>query len=219
MAKKNSDKKAKFLSADLDVEYFELLDNIIEEKHLGGRREGLAVIFKGYLHSLNPASIEVDPTACEFLSDDKVFCCKNREKGKLKKTSAQECSACQKAQKALEKNQHMEALRLHGEILRHDLTERMWIFELGVPFEKTGYDTFNRLVFLKDKFDQKDKELERLSALENDNAFLKQQLAERDHAIKDLNTEIEKKDKTINAYMFNSKPNGTPQSNIGLEKP
>ena len=73
----------------------------------------------------------------------------------------------------------MEALKLHGEILRYDLTERMWIFELGVPFEKTGYDTFNRLVFLKDKFDQKDREIAKLAPLENDNIFLKQQLSRK----------------------------------------
>ena len=202
VGKKESDKKAKFLSTDLDVEYFELLDTLIAEKRLGSRREGLKVVFKGYLQSLNPSSVEVDPTACEFLSDDKAFCCKNREKGKLKKTSAKECNACQKAQKALEKNQRLEELKSHGESLRYDLTERMWIFELGVPFEKTGYDTFNRLVFLKDKFDQKDKELERLGALENDNAFLNQQLSEKDQEFSKLKSEIEKQEATINAYMF-----------------
>jgi hypothetical protein len=200
VGKKESDKKAKFLSTDLDIEYFELLDNLIAEKRLGSRREGLTVVFKGYLQSLNPSSVEVDPTVCEFLSDDKSFCCKNRDK--IKKISAKECNACQKAQKTLEKNQRMEELKLHGQLLRYDLTERMWIFELGVPFEKTGYDTFNRLVFLKDKFDQKDKELERLSALENDNAFLKQQLSEKDHEIKDMKAEIKKQEVAINAYMF-----------------
>ena len=205
VGKKESDKKAKFLSTDLDIEYFELLDSLIAEKRLGSRREGLTVVFKGYLQSLNPSSVEVDPTACEFLSDDKAFCCKNREKGKVKKTSAKECNACQKAQKALEKNQHMEALKLHGEILRHDLTERMWIFELGIPFEKTGYDTFNRLVFLKDKFDQKDKEIVKLAPLENDNAFLKQQLTEKDQEIASLNAEIQQKDALITSYMFNEK--------------
>jgi len=186
VAKKVTNLKTKsFLSTDLDAEYFDMLNSIIEERKLGSRREGLAVVFEGYKKSLNPSAVTVDPTLCEYLSDDKTLCCKNKDK--FKKTTTAECNACQKAQKTLAKNQRLEEIQLHGNLLRHDLIERMWIFELGVPFEKTSYDTFNRLVFLKEKLDQKDRELEKLTALENDNAFLRQQLSEKDKEIEKLN--------------------------------
>jgi hypothetical protein len=185
LAKKATNQKTKsYLSTDLDAEYFDLLNSIIKEKNLNSRREGLAVVFEGYKKSLNPSAITVDPTICEYLSDDKTLCCKNKDK--FKKTTVSECNACQKAQKTLAKNQRLEEIQLHGNLLRHELTERMWIFELGVPFEKTGYDTFNRLVFLKEKLDQKDRELENLPALENDNAFLRQQLSEKVKEIEKL---------------------------------
>lgn len=200
---KKSDKKAKLLNADLDLEYFEILDSVIAEQNLNGRREGLAVIFKGYLRSINPSSVEVEPSICEFLSDDKTLCCKNKDK--IKKTTIKECKGCQKTQEIAARNQRMEELRFHGELLRHDLTEQMWIFELGVPFEKTGYDTFNRLVFLKEKLDQKEREIAKLLPLEIENASLKQQLSEKAMEIQTLKAENAKQETTINDYMFQRK--------------
>jgi hypothetical protein len=77
------------------------------------------------------------------------------------------------ARKGLEKSQRMEGLKLHGQLLRHDLTERMWIFELGIPFEKAGYDTYHRLLYLKEKLEGKDVDSPSWQPLENDNAFCK----------------------------------------------
>lgn len=197
---KEEPKTKVFLSTDIDIEYFNLLNSIIEKQSLGSRRQGLAVVFEGYKKALNPSAVRVDPTLCEYLSDDRTLCCKNKDK--IKKTTMTECNACQKAQKTLEKNQRTEELRLHGAQLRHDLTERMWVFELGVPFEKTGYDTFNRLVFIKEKIDQKDREISKLAPLENDNTYLKQQLTNKEQEIEKLTAEIQQKDMVIKSYMF-----------------
>jgi len=197
---KTTQKSKLYLSTDIDTEYFNILNGIIEERKLCSRREGLAVVFEGYKKSLNPSALTFEPPICEYLSDDKLFCCRNKDK--IKKITVEECNACIKAKKTIEKNQRVEELKLHGQLLRHDLTERMWVFELGVPFEKTGYDTFNRLTYLKEKLDQKDRELEKLVALENDNSYLKQQLTEKDKELIKLNTEIKQKEEIINRYMF-----------------
>lgn len=78
----------------------------------------------------------------------------------------------------------------------------MWVLELGVPFQQTGYDTFSRLSFIKDKFEEKDREITKIAPLENDNTFLKQQLCEREEELTKLRAEIMQKDAVIKAYMF-----------------
>ncbi len=186
MKKVKETKKTKQISADLNFEDFEVLEKIIAENKLSSKREAFAVIFKGYSQSLNPAAIvsaraETATFVCEFIVDG-THCCKKPEK--VKKVSSSDCRACQQAQRTHEKNQRLQEIKAHGDLVKYDLAEKMWQ-KLGVPFEKTGFDAYSRLVYVDGLFEQKDKtiaalkeEVERLASLENDNAFLRQHLEE-----------------------------------------
>ncbi len=187
MKKVTETKKTKQISADLNIEDFELLEKTIADHKLSSKREAFSRIFRGYAQSQNPAAAIVSARAeattclCEFLVDG-IYCGKKPEK--IKKVSPSDCKACQQAQRTHEKNQRLEEIKAHGELARYELAEKMWQ-KLGVPFDKTEFDTYSRLVFIDGLFEQKDKtiaalkeEIERLAPLENDNAFLRQHLEE-----------------------------------------
>ncbi len=186
MKKVKEIKKTKQISADLNIEDFELLEKTIIDRKLSSKREAFSVIFKGYSQSLNPAAIvgkqvETATCVCEFLVDG-THCCKKPEK--TKKVSPSDCRACLQGQRTFAKNQRLEEIKAHGELVKYDLSEKMWL-KIGVPLEKTGFDTYSRLVCIDEIFERKDKtiaslkeEVERLASLENDNIFLRQQLEE-----------------------------------------
>lgn len=87
-----------YLSADLDEEYWGILNNVIEENNCGSRREGLAIIFEGYKQSLRNPSVE--PTSevpiCDFfLSANKKYYCVYESYGRHRQlVSKEECLKC-----------------------------------------------------------------------------------------------------------------------------
>jgi hypothetical protein len=171
-----------YWSTEANAEDYSYLQELMDKESFASRRETLAFVIKQCKRSLKTPNTstpnsDLAPTVCPFLSDDQTLCGKN---GKPRKTTTAQCSACQNTQRELEKNQRAEEIKLHGQLLRSDLTERMWISELGVPFEKTGYDTFNRLVYLKELLDQKNGDL---ATLQNDNDHLREEVKKLESAI------------------------------------
>ncbi|MCW4011288.1 MAG: hypothetical protein NWF05_11845 [Candidatus Bathyarchaeota archaeon] len=157
---KNLPKKATFLSTDTNIEDFELIESIKEKKRLNSRREAIAVLCNAY-RKKPCASLagESDIESCDYLSDNGEVCCRNPQK--LKNTSLEQCTACQKAQKLAERDRERERMRQLGEWFRIDAAARYWVNILGVSREEYG-DELSRLHFVKEKLDQKDKQIEEL---------------------------------------------------------
>ncbi len=185
---------AQKLNSDIYLSDFEFLNQVIAELALSSRKDGLHEIFNRAKGTPSTVNQRVD---CGYLSDDGLFCC--RDEKKIKKTTNEQCKACQKAKKLAERDHHLAEIRRAGVRFRTDAAERVWRLDFGVP---ASYDRFYGLMHIKEKLVQKDKEIEelkkpneerlteidnlkkeceRLAPLETDNAFLRQEIEKLRH--------------------------------------
>ncbi len=159
------EKKPVHFNLDANAEDFELFESTIKELSLCSRREGFAVFAKSHrlvmsqpTTSQNPASISAESAVCKYLSDEGTLCCANI--AKLKKTNAVLCRACLKAQNLKKRDEYLSELRQRGIIEDHELYERYWVEVLGFP--RIAFYLPDRLIFIKQKFDEKDQQIEEL---------------------------------------------------------
>ena len=228
-------------SADLYFEDSETLNQVLTDKSLSSKKEALHIIFNSYR---DPQSAEQADESCKYLFGS--FCLRNMkiEKKQLPKTTPIYCQACLKAQKLAEDDREIEQIRQLDEQYARDETcrkEKAFFEFLGVPVNKyhdslswisISYKILEKrdaeIAELKKPIEEKlteianlKAELQKLAPLENDNAFLKQELEKLKHEplaeknawqtveiqqknseIAKLNAEIAKQEATIKAYMF-----------------
>lgn len=185
-------KKSQFLSTDINIEDFELLEQVITDYKLGSRREGLSIVFNGFRGLPTPNKEE-----CRYRFGD--FCLKTVEK--LKKTTDSYCQACLTAQKL--SREDYEAKNESAQ-LEHEFFTLVGVSEkcLLDPISKwiSALEFVDSLQFEIDK-DENLKyiaELETQKAtLETDNSILRQQLEEGMEALKKQNTAFESDNKTL----------------------
>lgn len=182
------------LNSDIYVSDFEYLHQVIAELNLPSRKDGLHEIFNRAKGTPSTVKQHVD---CDYLADDGVFCC--RDEQKIKKTTNEQCKACQKAKKLAERDSRITEMKRVGVRFRTDAAERVWRLDFGVP---ASYDRFYGLMHIKEQLVKKDKEIEelkkpneerlteidnlkkeceRLAPLETDNAFLRQEIEKLRH--------------------------------------
>ncbi len=203
--------KAVKLNSDIYSEDYALLNQVIEEKSLLSRKEGLHVIFNGYR---GLPSTEKHECLCFDASTSQ--CLKNPDK--IKKTDALHCKACLKAQQLAEeryREQHEERLK---EDEFHSEEIEFWN-NLGAKGYFSPIDRVHlakKYLAKKDKeviaeLEKQDAEIERLKQINeetstkysSDRKLLYAELEQRNKEIKSLKADLEQKDEVIKTYMFN----------------